>query len=168
MRGSCQPLPSVPSPTYLPFSFSPSHLFFRFISLGLEPETQSGIDLVSHYPPSPLPVPTLTVDFNLSLASDSVCDHKQITLTSIAQPLNGIKVALPIQRTTGEIYGIWKGQVLNIFKFLERRIPGQDGFSSIKAISQGRKSFIPVHGVYPLVVSELFHFSSAITSLYVF
>ena len=29
----------------------------------------------------------------------------EITLISIAQPLNGMKMALPIQRTIGEIYG---------------------------------------------------------------
>ena len=167
MRGSCQPaieFASVPSPTYLPFSFSPSPL-----SSGLDHSVwslkQSSIDLVSHYLPSPLPVPTRTVDFNLSLASDSMCDHKQITLISIAQPLNGMKMAAHSEDNCRDL---WKGQVLNIFKFLERRIPGQDGFHSTKGISQGRKFFIPVHGVYPLVVPELFHFSSAITSLYVF
>lgn len=103
-------------PTYLPFSFSPSPL-----SSGLDRSVwslkRSGIDLVSHYLPSPLPVPTLTVDFNLSLASDSMCDHKQITLISIAQPLNGMKMALPIQRTIGEIYG--KGRCWTFSNFLK-------------------------------------------------
>lgn len=37
-----------------------------------------------------------------------------------------------------------------------------------KAISQGRKSFIPIHELYPLVVPKLFHFNAAMTSLYVF
>lgn len=106
---------------------SPSLLFFRFRSLSLEPETQQGIDLVSHYLPSPLPVPTLAMDFNLSLSSDSLCDHKQIPLTSIAHSLNGIKMALRIQRTTGEIYGnafsnFLKGGFLDRMEFIVKRL----------------------------------------------
>lgn len=58
--------------------------------------------------------------------------------------------------------------MFSIFKFLERRILWQYQIHSKKAVFSRRKGLTLIPELYPLVVPELFNFSSAITRLYVF